>query len=156
MKKMNKNKSHKTINTVAIIEIAFASFICFFWILFFSTDLFIMNDSHQQEIYFAFESSFPVADLYLCITLVVGGIGLLRKALFGYIISLLGGSSLIFLGLLDTSFNTQQGIYLVGIEEAVLNVFINLSCLVVGTFIIFSIWKKSKNCVIRDQTIRIP
>jgi hypothetical protein len=100
-----------------------------------------IGDPHLEEIYMAFESAFPVADISLSIVLIIGGIGLLKKVPFGFLFSLLGGGSLIFLGLLDVSFNTQNGIYLLGIGEAVMNIFINLLCLGGGIFIIVTIWK---------------
>jgi hypothetical protein len=134
-------KYTKIIIFVAIMELAIAAGIISFWIAFFSTDLVSIDDPHLEEIYMAFESAFPVADIYLSILLIIGGIGLLKRMSFGFLFSLLGGASLIFLGLLDISFNTQHGIYLLGIGEAVLNIFINLLCLGGGFFIIFTIWK---------------
>jgi len=134
-------KYTKIIIFVAIMELAIAAGIISFWIAFFSTDLVNIDDPHLKEIYLAFESAFPVADIYLSILLIIGGIGLLKKMSFGFLFSLLGGASLVFLGLLDISFNTQHGIYLLGIGEAVLNIFINSLCLGGGFFIIFTIWK---------------
>ncbi len=134
-------KYTKIIIFVAIMELVIAAGIISFWIAFFSTDLVSIDDPHLEEIYLAFESAFPVADISLSIVLIIGGIGLLKKMPIGFLFSLLGGGSLIFLGLLDISFNTQHGIYLIGIGEAVLNIFINSLCLGGGFFIIFTIWK---------------
>ncbi len=134
-------KYTKIIIFVAIMELVIAAGIISFWVAFFSTDLVSIDDPHLKEIYLAFESAFPVADIYLSILLIIGGIGLLKKMSFGFLFSLLGGASLVFLGLLDISFNTQHGIYLLGIGEAILNIFINLLCLGGGFFIIFTIWK---------------
>lgn len=136
-----RNKYTKTIILVAVMELAIAAGIISFWIAFFSADLVSINDPHLKEIYLAFESAFPVADIYLSILLIVAGISLLKKKSLGFLFSLLGGASLIFLGILDISFNTQHGIYLLGIGEAILNIFINLLCLGGGFFIIFTIWK---------------
>jgi hypothetical protein len=126
------------------MELAIAVGIISFWIAFFSADLVKIDDPHLEEIYMAFESAFPVADISLSIVLIIGGIGLLKKMPFGVLFSLLGGASLIFLGLLDVSFNTQQGIYLLGIGEAILNISINLLCLGGGVFLIVTIWKNRK------------
>jgi hypothetical protein len=134
-------KYTKIIIFAAIMELAVAAGIISFWIAFFSADLVSIDDAHLKEVYLAFESAFPVADIYLSILLIIGGIGLLKKTSFGFLFSLLGGASLIFLGILDISFNTQHGIYLLGIGEAILNIFINLLCLGGGFFIIFTIWK---------------
>ncbi len=134
-------KYTKTVKFAAILELAIAVGIISFWIAFFSADLVNIDDPHLEEIYLAFESAFPVADISLSIVLIIGGIGLLKKMPIGFLFSLLGGASLIFLGLLDISFNTQHGIYLIGIEEAVLNIFINSLCLGGGIFLIVTIWK---------------
>ena len=137
-------KYTKTVKFVSIMELAIAVGIISFWIAFFSADLVNIDDPHLEEIYMAFESAFPVADISLSIVLIIGGIGLLKKMPFGVLFSLLGGASLIFLGLLDVSFNTQQGIYLLGIGEAILNISINLLCLGGGVFLIVTIWKNRK------------
>jgi hypothetical protein len=134
-------KYTKTVKLAAIMELAIAVGIISFWIAFFSADLVNIDDPHLEEIYVAFESAFPVADISLSIVLVIGGIGLLKKRPFGFLFSLLGGASLMFLGLLDISFNTKNGIYLLGIGEAILNIFINLLCLGGGFFLIVTVWK---------------
>ncbi len=134
-------KYTKIIIFVAIMELAIAAGIISFWIAFFSTDLVNINDPQLKEIYLAFESAFPVADIYLSILLIIGGIGLLKRMSFGFLFSLLGGASLIFLGLLDISFHTQHGIYLLGIGEAIMNIVINSLCLGGGVFLIVTIWK---------------
>jgi hypothetical protein len=138
-------KYTKTVKFSAVMELAIAVGIISFWIVFFSADLVNIDDPHLEEIYMAFESAFPVADISLSIVLIIGGIGLLKKVSFGFLFSLLGGASLIFLGLLDVSFNTQHGIYLLGTGEAILNIFINSLCLGGGIFIIVTIWKNKTN-----------
>jgi hypothetical protein len=134
-------KHTKTVKFAAIMEIVIAVGIISFWIAFFSADLVNIDDPHLEEIYTAFESAFPVADISLSIVLIIGGIGLLKKVPFGFLFSLLGGGSLIFLGLLDVAFNTQNGIYLLGTGEAVMNIFINVLCLGGGIFLIVILWK---------------
>ncbi len=131
----------RTAPAVAVMELVVALGIIGFWAAYFSTDMVNIADARLKEVYTAFESAFPVADLYLAAVLIAGGVGLLKKRLYGYVFSLMGGASLIFLGLLDVSFNLQQGIYLLGAGEAVLNVSINAMCLGFGVFLVFSVWK---------------
>ena len=125
----------------AILELALAVGIVSFWTAFFTTDMIRMDDPRLKEIYMAFESAFPVADGYLSVVLVVGAVGLLRKKAFGRLFSLVGGASLVFLGLLDISFNTLHGIYRLGLGEAVMNLSVNLICLGAGIFLILVIWE---------------
>ena len=147
-------KSTKTIIIIDVIELALAVGIIAFWITFFSTDLVNISDPHLKEIYLAFERAFLIPDMYLSLILIMGGIGLLRKMSYGFLFSLLGGASLIFLALLDISFNVQHGIYLIGIGEAVLNVFINLLCLGVGIILIITIWKNRENWRYFNSSVR--
>jgi len=142
---MKKVKLTGVIKTAAILELTLAVGIVFFWIAFFTTDLISFNDPHLKEIYLAFESAFPVPDIYLSLVLTIGGIGLLKKKSYGSLFSLMGGASLIFLGLLDISFNIQHGIYLTGVGEGILNILINLLCLGGGIFLVLAIWKNRTN-----------
>lgn len=134
-------KTRKVVPVIAVMELIVAFGIIAFWIAFFSTDMVNIEDSRLKEVYLAFESAFPMADLYLSILLVIGGVGLLRKKFYGFLFSLMGGASLIFLGLLDISFNAQQGIYLLGIGEAVMNVCINSLCVGFGLYLVRSVWR---------------
>jgi hypothetical protein len=134
-------KPSKILPAIAVMELAIAFGIIAFWAVFFSTDMVNIEDSRLKEIYVAFESAFPLADLYLAVMLVIGGIGLLKKRFYGTVFSIMAGASLIFLGLLDASFNTQQGIYFLGAEEAVMNVFINTLCIGFGIYLVRSVWK---------------
>jgi hypothetical protein len=142
---MMKTKPAKMLKAAAVMELALAVGIISFWLAFFSTDVVNIKDPELKEIYLAFESAFPIPDLCLSVLLIIGGIGLLRMKSYGSLFSLLGGASLIFLGLLDVSFNTQHGIYLIGIGEAVMNGIMNLLCLGGGVFIIFTVWKNRIN-----------
>ncbi|KPJ70030.1 hypothetical protein AMJ44_00930 [candidate division WOR-1 bacterium DG_54_3] len=118
--------------------------IIMFWIAFFTTDLVNISDPRLKEAYLAFESAFPFADFYLSFMLIIGGVGLLKKMPYGYFFSLVAGASLIFLGLLDVSFNVQNGIYFLGAGEALLNIVINSICLGFGTFLLLKIWKDKR------------
>lgn len=51
------------------------------------------------------------------------------------------GASLIFLGILDVSFNFISGLYALGVQETVFNLVINFACLSFGTFLLLAIWR---------------
>lgn len=135
------SRQGKGLKIAAVLELVLAAGIVSFWIAYFSADIVQINDPVLKEKYLAFESAFPVPDAYLSVVLVIGGIGLLRKKAYGRLFSLIGGASLVFLGLLDISFNTLHGIYRLGFGEAVMNLFINLMCLGTGVFLIVVVWK---------------
>lgn len=137
-------KTRNAIPVIAMMEWAIALGIFLFWLAFFFSDGMNIEDSRLEEAYLAFESAFPMADFYLASILIIGGIGLLKKKFYGSVFSLMGGASLIFLGLLDVSFNAQQGIYFLGAEQAVMNGLINALCLGLGIYIVRSVWKNRK------------
>lgn len=135
-------KFSKKLKMVASIELTIAVGIVCFWIAFFSSDLVNIGDPQLETVYSAFESAFPAPDGWLVITLVIAAIGLFRKRSYGYLFSVIAGASLIFLGLLDISFNVQNGIYSLGIQEAIINLFINILCPAAGLFLILFSWTK--------------
>lgn len=138
------SRQGKGLKIAAVLELVLAAGIVSFWIAYFSADIVQISDPILKEKYLAFESAFPVPDAYLSVVLVIGGIGLLRKKAYGRLFSLIGGASLVFLGLLDISFNTLHGIYRLGFSEAVMNLFINLMCLGTGVFLIVVVWASIK------------
>jgi hypothetical protein len=142
-KEVVKVKRATKFKLIALWELILAAGILTFWILFFSADIVRIEDQKSREIYLAFESAFPLADAFLFFALFVGGIGLLRKKFYGHLFSFLAGACLIFLGLLDISFNAQQGIYRLGAREATTNIFINLLCLGSGIILISAFWKNN-------------
>ncbi|MGD2245033.1 MAG: hypothetical protein PVI11_00645 [Candidatus Aminicenantes bacterium] len=135
------DRQRKKFIVAAVLELVLVVGIVLFWVAFFIADEVHISDPRLKEKYLAFESAFPVPDAYLTIVLVIGSVGLLRKKSYGRLFSLIGGASLVFLGLLDISFNTQHGIYRLGMGEAVLNLFMNLMCLGAGIFLILTVWK---------------
>jgi hypothetical protein len=125
----------------AVGELIIATGIVLFWIGFYAFGFVDIPDPRLKEIYLAYEFAFPVADICLALVLFRGGLGLLRRTSTGNLFSLLGGAALVFLGMLDVSFNAQYGIYRLGLEEALLNGAINIVCLGYGIFLVLMIWK---------------
>ena len=75
--------------------------------------------------YFAYEHSFPLPDGLMSILLIIAGILLLKNKRPAMILSLIAAGALTFLGLLDFSFNLQNGVYAVSSLDLVINAFIN-------------------------------
>ncbi len=82
---------------------------------------------------------FPIADLFwVMLTLFLASIGILSSQKFGFIFSIISGSALIFLGLLDITFNIQNNVYSNKVSDTFLHLFINIFCMTFGPiFIIF-------------------
>jgi len=119
---------------IPILEIITACGLILFWIGFFTVGL---APETPPECYFAYEHAFPLPDLLLAALLLVSGILLLRGKLLGQGLALIASGALIFLGLLDFSFNLQNGVYTSSIMDLILNVFINMWCVGFGIVIVW-------------------
>lgn len=115
-------EKHKTL---AILEIITGIGVIFFWIGFFTIGLAPKN---PPECYFVFEHSFPLPDVILSIGLIIAGVFLLKQKSAGRPLSLVCAGALMFLGVLDFSFNIQNGMYCLALAESAGNAFINIWC----------------------------
>jgi len=123
---------------IAILQILLAIGFIGFWIYFFLVE---NRNPENTELYLAFERSFPVPDLgWITPCLFVAAIGLLMDALFGLFFTIISGSALIFLGLLDISFNIQNGGYKKSPSDTIMNIFINGICIIMGPIFLWYAW----------------
>ncbi|MBV6493447.1 MAG: hypothetical protein LDLANPLL_01470 [Turneriella sp.] len=142
--------------TLAVLQIILAIGFMGFWTLYFlepsctnATEQCLENPSKTCmnpllacERYRAFENSFPLGDLgYITPLLLIGAVGLLRNKKYGVVCSLMAASALIFLGLLDVSFNILQQRYSISLPDALMNGFINTVCVVFGPILA---WRTAK------------
>ena len=61
--------------------------------------------------YIRFQRAFPVADAWMSACALVGGVGLLAGSGVGVAFSLVAAGALVFLGLMDVTFNVGNGLY---------------------------------------------
>jgi hypothetical protein len=92
---------------------------------------------NPPEGYFVFEHSFPLPDSALALTLIAAAVLLLHGKPLGRALSLVSAGGLLFLGIVDFSFNIQNGMYSGPALDTVLNAFINLWCVGFGAFLVF-------------------
>lgn len=132
----------KSIKLLAYFQIIYALGIIIFWILFF---MFENNNPEKSEIYLAHERAFPVPDLgYLAPCLIIGSIGILKNKHYGFLFSILAGSSLIFLSVLDTTFGFLQGMFTQALLEGIVYATISLALFLFGIIIIITLWHNRK------------
>jgi hypothetical protein len=117
---------------IASFELLTALGLVFFWIGFFTIGL---APESPPQCYFAYERSFPLPDLILAAALFISSRLLFKRKPSGRSLSLLCAGALMFLGILDLSFNIQNGIYSLSMLDLVLNAFINLWCVAFGLLI---------------------
>jgi len=109
-----------------------------FWVYFF---LFENKKPDQREGYLEYERSFPLADLGWAVPcLIISAVGLITGNKIGEIFSIASGSALIFLGLLDVSHNLQYGGYSGEKFEVILNLIVNLFCIILGPIFMIYGW----------------
>ena len=117
-----------------------------FWVVFFA------DYAGQAESYlarqcggwFLWERSFPAADLWLAVACLIGTVGLWKRRPWGGLFALLGGSALIFLGLMDALFFLQNGLYIPLNSDVLLEAVIHIWALAFGTFVIVYTWRRRR------------
>ena len=94
---------------IAILQILYGAGIFGFWIYF----LIVENkDSEKTEVYLVFERSFILPDIgWTAPCLFISALGLLTNQEYWVFFSIAGGSAILFIFLLDFSFNIQQKTY---------------------------------------------
>ncbi len=128
---------------IALLCFAFTATLAY-WIVFFTSgDVQVRAD----DVYLAFEKAFPPADAWMSLCALLGAIGLWRGRSWGFLFALLAASSSIFLGLMDVTFNLNQGIYAIAGTETLIEILINLATLLLGPVIIVYLWKNRQQLI---------
>ena len=98
----------------------------------------------QEDWYIKFQKAFPVADTWMATCALLGAIGLLTEQTYGLLFSMLAASSMIFLALMDITFNVENKLYrLVGTSnEMKLELVGNIWFLSVGVILIVYLWMR--------------
>ena len=129
-----------TAKTMARLQTLFAAGIVLWWAYFFAA---AQSDPANSPVYLAFESAFPLPDLVWLVPLLYTAARTnARGDGRGPLWTAAAGGALVFLGLLDASFNAQNGIYTRSLTDGVLNGFINVACIGFGLWSI--VWSKSR------------
>ncbi|MBM3324184.1 MAG: hypothetical protein FJY66_00790 [Calditrichaeota bacterium] len=121
---------------LALLQFALAAGTVGYWLCFFLFGAPRSICGQLGDGYLMYERAFPAADGLLSVALLAGAIALLRRCSYGPILSIASGGALIFLGVLDTSFNLMNGIYFIGICQGVFNGVLNLVCIVSGVTLV--------------------
>lgn len=127
--------------TLSVLLIGTAIGLIYYWI-----DFYVRGGVQvvNEDWYVRFQKAFPTADLWTAACALVGAIGLLAGQTYGLLFALLTASSLIFLGLMDVTFNIQNNLYrLVGTSSQMkFELFINLWTLGLGIALIVFLWPR--------------
>jgi hypothetical protein len=124
--------------TLAIVLIVFAIGVTAFWITFFTSGAVSMGDS---QAYLEHEQSFPLADGYMVVCCLICAVGLFKLRSWALVFGVMAGSAIIFLGLMDTLYSIQQGIF-AAMDVAALEAFVICGvCLILGPVTIIYLWR---------------
>jgi hypothetical protein len=114
---------------IAILELLTAVGLILFWIGFFTIGLAPKN---PPKGYMEYEHSFPLPDGLLALLMLAAGILSLLNNPLGNHLSVVAAGALIFLGVLDFSFNIQNGVYKISKSDLIMNAFLNIWCVGFG------------------------
>lgn len=91
---------------IAIFQIIWVLLFIGFWLIFYLTEY---KDPKMSEVEHKHELSFPFPDLgWITPNLIIAAIGLLMQQKWGYLFSVIAGSGMVFLGIIDLAFNIQN------------------------------------------------
>ncbi len=123
-------------SSLYLLQLLTAIGLMLFWILFFSVGF---ENPNYPDYYTKFEHSFPLPDLFLCLTLLFAYYH--RNRAHGKNYTLIAAGAMLFLGLCDFSFNILNGMYSVGLLDGMMNAFINSWCIGFGCWQIYQVFK---------------
>jgi hypothetical protein len=124
---------------IAALQLVTGVGLIFFWTAFFTIGI---APENPPPGYFIFEHSFPLPDVLLAF-LLFGAAALLgshdeKRCRLGRSLSLVAAGGLLFLGVLDFSFNIQNGMYTTSVTDGITAGFIQLWCIGAGLIMIRS------------------
>ena len=115
-----------------------------YWVVWFGIDRDILASAHSES-YYAFENSFPLADLWMGVTGFLASIALVRRRASALLWSIAAGSISIYLGLLDVLFDLENGIYhSPDTGGVVVEILINALTLSMGVVVVAWAWKQRR------------
>jgi len=130
--------SRRTHRGVAWIAFAGSGLLVLFWVLYFTS---LLEFGHADAITTEFEAAFPFADAVLAGILAVAGVGLWKGRRYGFFCLTGGAAMAIYLGILDFTFYSRQGMYASLDSDGAVELFINLLCIVGGLVALRFSWK---------------
>ncbi len=126
------------LRTVTVMLWISAGATVLYWVTFFTSGA---VQSSSEGGYSAFERAGPAGDAWLAFAAVACALMLARRDSRALLWGLVAGSSFVYLGLLDTLYNLENGKY-ASIDGAMaVEVVINLFSLSFGPFLIIYVWR---------------
>lgn len=127
------DRAHATLMLLAaVLTVAY-------WIVYFTSG---DTQLRQDAVYLGFENAFPLADGWMALCYLLGGIALFRQRPTAVLWGLCGGSAMIFLACMDLLFNLEQGHFSLVLTGPLLVEFaIVAACGLMGAITIRRLWR---------------
>jgi hypothetical protein len=112
----------------------------YWWSYFSGGDVMVLH----ERWYTAFESSFPVADGWMALCMLVSGIGFALRRSFAAPFGLLAASALIYLAAMDITFDVENGMYVLARTDDAMKfeAFINIATALLGVMTLAVSWAR--------------
>jgi len=111
-----------------------------FWSLYYSNVFYAGNETVRR-----FEASFPISDILFFAALVLAGIGLKKRKLFGVFFLLISSSFGLYLGPVDILFYWKHKAYFPLTVSSIYEIGLNLFCIIGGLMGMWFAWIFLKN-----------
>lgn len=141
---MMQNPTASQVRVLSVVQIAFGIGILAFWVLFHTVG---MAPAKPPPCYFAFEHAFLPPDTILALGLIAAGWNGLNSDTWGRSLALVCAGGLLFLGVIDFTFNVQNGMYSAGLGDAIQAAVIPLACVGVGLWIVATYGRSSQRAL---------
>lgn len=94
--------------------------------------------------YTAFESSFPLADGWMALCMLVSGIAFLLRRSFAAPFGLMAGATLLYLAAMDITFDVENGLYALALANDAMKfeAFINAATVALGLATLIVSWRR--------------
>jgi hypothetical protein len=123
---------------VALLAFVGCGLLVLFWASYFSG---LLEFGTDDPVMTEFEAAFPFADAMLAVTLLVAGTGLWTGRRRGRFFMTAGSAMALYLGILDLTFYSRQGLYTPLGSEGAVELALNLVCIVGGLVGLAFCWK---------------
>ncbi|MFN7916902.1 MAG: hypothetical protein U0Q55_16280 [Vicinamibacterales bacterium] len=112
-----------------------------YWTTFFGTDALRFPG---VACFRTFDLSFPAANAWTTIAALLGATGLWRRAPSGVLFGIVCGSSLMYLGLVDVVFFTQNGLYAQPDPAIYGEMAVHATCFTVAPAVVWWLWRNRR------------
>jgi hypothetical protein len=112
-----------------------------YWVVWFGIDRELLASAHTPS-YYAFETAFPVADVWMTFAGLAAAVALFRRRASALLWTIAAGATSIYLGCLDVLFDLENGIYRsTDTGGVVVEIVINVLTLAMGAVVLAWAWR---------------